>query len=46
MPSELSDCECGVIKPMPPTKLHDWWELPEFTAFRGEVKKCFKAVFQ
>ena len=24
-------------------KLHDWWTLPDFAAFRAEVKKCFKA---
>ena len=25
------------------TKLQDWWQLPDFAAFRAEVKKCFKA---
>lgn len=25
------------------TKLKEWWLLPDFTAFRAEVKKCFKA---
>jgi type I restriction-modification system DNA methylase subunit len=25
------------------TKLKDWWLLPDFAAFRAEVKKCFKA---
>ena len=25
------------------TKLRDWHELPDFAAFRAEVKKCFKA---
>ena len=25
------------------TKLHDWWQLSDFAAFRAEVKKCFKA---
>lgn len=25
------------------TKLQEWWELPDFSAFRAEVKKCFKA---
>lgn len=24
------------------TKLKDWWLLPDFAAFRAEVKKCFK----
>lgn len=24
-------------------RLHDWWELADFAAFRAEVKKCFKA---
>ena len=25
------------------TKLQDWWQMPNFAAFRAEVKKCFKA---
>ncbi|RYH00237.1 MAG: type I restriction endonuclease subunit M [Alphaproteobacteria bacterium] len=25
------------------TKLRDWWTLPDFSAFRAEVKKAFKA---
>lgn len=25
------------------TKLKDWWLLPDFAAFRAEVKKCLKA---
>lgn len=25
------------------TKLKEWWLLPDFAAFRAEVKKCFKA---
>jgi len=25
------------------TKLKEWWTLPDFTAFRAEVKKVFKA---
>ena len=25
------------------TKLKEWWTLPDFTAFRAEVKKAFKA---
>ena len=25
------------------SKLKDWWLLPDFAAFRAEVKKCFKA---
>ncbi|MDX1060444.1 hypothetical protein [Sinorhizobium medicae] len=24
------------------TKLQEWWTLPDFTAFRAEVKKAFK----
>jgi len=26
----------------PNTKLKEWWLLPDFAAFRAEVKKCFK----
>jgi len=26
-----------------PKKLVAWWDLPDFAAFRAEVKKCFKA---
>ncbi|MFI8750081.1 Eco57I restriction-modification methylase domain-containing protein [Vreelandella lionensis] len=25
------------------TKLHEWWTLPDFAAFRAEVKKVFKS---
>ncbi len=25
------------------TRLHEWWTLPDFAAFRAEVKKVFKA---
>lgn len=25
------------------TKLKEWWRLPDFAAFRAEIKKCFKA---
>ena len=30
-------------EPKVSNKLHDWWELADFAAFRAEVKKCFKA---
>jgi hypothetical protein len=35
-------CPAG-RKPKLSTRLHDWWALPDFAAFRAEVKKCFKA---
>jgi hypothetical protein len=30
-------------EPKPTTKLKEWWTLPDFAAFRAEVKKAFKA---
>lgn len=26
-----------------PTRLQEWWNLPDFTTFRGEVRRAFKA---
>jgi len=39
----IPDLASHDIEPKLTNKLKSWWELPDFTAFRKEVKKCLKA---
>ena len=39
----IPDLASPDIQPKLTNKLKTWWELPDFAAFRKEVKKCLKA---
>ena len=39
----IPDLASADIQPKLTNKLKAWWEFPDFTAFRKEVKKCLKA---
>lgn len=39
----IPDLAPSGAEPKLSNKLKEWWTLPDFAAFRAEVKKCFKA---